>query len=112
MITSKFYGVGQECSAIFFNKILCSVCVRKDRKSTRLNSSHVRISYAVFCLKKKNKLKLSKIIPTHHTNLTLTPHQLLSPSHHNLTTLHTHFSYAIHLPLVTTDSVPYQPYDY
>src|SRR3989442_8168584 len=30
--------------------------VRKDRKSTRLNSSHVRISYAVFCLKKKNRL--------------------------------------------------------
>src|SRR3989442_7508393 len=27
---------------------------RGDRKSTRLNSSHVRISYAVFCLKKKN----------------------------------------------------------
>ena len=25
-----------------------------DRKSTRLNSSHVKISYAVFCLKKKN----------------------------------------------------------
>src|SRR5690554_6108115 len=30
-------------------------CVNSsDRKSTRLNSSHVRISYAVFCLKKKN----------------------------------------------------------
>src|SRR3989442_11010114 len=28
-----------------------------DRKSTRLNSSHVRISYAVFCLKKKKKRK-------------------------------------------------------
>src|SRR5690606_41251689 len=27
---------------------------RQDRKSTRLNSSHVKISYAVFCLKKKN----------------------------------------------------------
>src|SRR5690349_23103881 len=27
----------------------------KDRKSTRLNSSHVEISYAVFCLKKKTK---------------------------------------------------------
>src|SRR3989442_10653487 len=27
----------------------------EDRKSTRLNSSHVRISYAVFCLKKKNQ---------------------------------------------------------
>src|SRR5690349_13412887 len=31
--------------------------VRVDRKSTRLNSSHVEISYAVFCLKKKNKKK-------------------------------------------------------
>src|SRR5690554_7902471 len=30
-----------------------------DRKSTRLNSSHVRISYAVFCLKKKKKKKIS-----------------------------------------------------
>src|SRR5699024_11220395 len=29
----------------------------QDRKSTRLNSSHVSISYAVFCLKKKNKLQ-------------------------------------------------------
>src|SRR5690554_6507479 len=29
----------------------------EDRKSTRLNSSHVRISYAVFCLKKKKKTK-------------------------------------------------------
>src|SRR2546430_12476785 len=28
--------------------------VRRDRKSTRLNSSHSQISYAVFCLKKKN----------------------------------------------------------
>src|SRR3712207_8557406 len=28
----------------------------RDRKSTRLNSSHANISYAVFCLKKKNKL--------------------------------------------------------
>src|SRR5436305_11642519 len=28
---------------------------RQDRKSTRLNSSHVRISYAVFCLKKKKQ---------------------------------------------------------
>src|SRR5207253_10505329 len=33
----------------------------KDRKSTRLNSSHVAISYAVFCLKKKKKTK-NKII--------------------------------------------------
>src|SRR5207302_8935001 len=31
-----------------------------DRKSTRLNSSHVKISYAVFCLKKKKKKKKHK----------------------------------------------------
>src|SRR5438874_6697470 len=46
----------------------------KDRKSTRLNSSHVEISYAVFCLKKKKKKKskiknkrktLKHIIPTY-----------------------------------------------
>src|SRR5699024_12292363 len=30
----------------------------QDRKSTRLNSSHVSISYAVFCLKKKNKKEI------------------------------------------------------
>src|SRR5690349_24208333 len=30
---------------------------RQDRKSTRLNSSHVETSYAVFCLKKKKKTK-------------------------------------------------------
>src|SRR5690625_1744973 len=33
------------------------VVKREDRKSTRLNSSHVAISYAVFCLKKKKKQK-------------------------------------------------------
>src|SRR5690606_41877564 len=31
---------------------------RADRKSTRLNSSHVKISYAVFCLKKKKRIKV------------------------------------------------------
>src|SRR6266542_6236416 len=34
-----------------------SPCPRRDRKSTRLNSSHGSISYAVFCLKKKKKNK-------------------------------------------------------
>src|SRR5699024_12551473 len=37
---------------------------RPDRKSTRLNSSHVSISYAVFCLKKKNRARTAK---TSHT---------------------------------------------
>src|SRR5437660_2062961 len=39
----------------------------KDRKSTRLNSSHVAISYAVFCLKKKKKKqKQNKEITSYH----------------------------------------------
>src|SRR5471032_3484543 len=33
---------------------------RRDRKSTRLNSSHITKSYAVFCLKKKKKIKDEK----------------------------------------------------
>src|SRR5437667_6849214 len=33
------------------------IALSTDRKSTRLNSSHITISYAVFCLKKKNKKK-------------------------------------------------------
>src|SRR3712207_8902068 len=41
----------------FHGRVRCSVhqLVRQDRKSTRLNSSHANISYAVFCLKKKKK---------------------------------------------------------
>src|SRR5690625_6708282 len=34
--------------------------ISQDRKSTRLNSSHVAISYAVFCLKKKKKNKIER----------------------------------------------------
>src|SRR3712207_8698583 len=45
----------------------------RDRKSTRLNSSHANISYAVFCLKKKNNnpisqlLELFDVLPYHHS---------------------------------------------
>src|SRR3712207_8501443 len=46
--------------------------ITRDRKSTRLNSSHANISYAVFCLKKKNTL-LSHVFlltsPYHHPHL-------------------------------------------
>src|SRR2546430_7126227 len=38
----------------------------EDRKSTRLNSSHSQISYAVFCLKKKKKTKKT-LLPIQHT---------------------------------------------
>src|SRR5207248_3909955 len=50
-----------------------------DRKSTRLNSSHRTISYAVFCLKKKNinRLRLWQLIVT--CGISLRTHQL--PDH-------------------------------
>src|SRR5690554_8106112 len=47
----------------FQNKAFYSIYEMQDRKSTRLNSSHVRISYAVFCLKKKKSNKLSYNAP-------------------------------------------------
>src|SRR5258707_3346122 len=40
-----------------------------DRKSTRLNSSHANISYAVFCLKKKNNCKC-RLSVLHHSVIT------------------------------------------
>src|SRR2546430_12819606 len=46
---------------------------RGDRKSTRLNSSHSQISYAVFCLKKK------KTIPPHIHDLTSVTRAIISP---------------------------------
>src|SRR5690606_40277771 len=40
----------------------------RDRKSTRLNSSHVKISYAVFCLKKKTDTIRGELTPHDPTN--------------------------------------------
>src|SRR5687768_17955478 len=42
---------------------------RADRKSTRLNSSHGYISYAVFCLKKKKKKKIKSITKQQNTTI-------------------------------------------
>src|SRR3712207_7801964 len=39
-----------------------SFCTAQDRKSTRLNSSHANISYAVFCLKKKKNINPSMCV--------------------------------------------------
>src|SRR5260221_9171925 len=48
----------RKCSG---NRRQRSVVERIDRKSTRLNSSHTVISYAVFCLKKKKKKTQTKV---------------------------------------------------
>src|SRR2546430_7223639 len=51
----RFGGIG----ALFDHQFVC-ICwvsaLEGDRKSTRLNSSHSQISYAVFCLKKKKQI--------------------------------------------------------
>src|SRR5690606_19701810 len=49
-----------DIAASRFPKNVIRVSEPTDRKSTRLNSSHVKISYAVFCLKKKNKRQQNK----------------------------------------------------
>src|SRR2546427_2709712 len=46
-------GVGHHPAHI--DRVECRCTLPEDRKSTRLNSSHSQISYAVFCLKKKKK---------------------------------------------------------
>src|SRR2546430_4742232 len=64
------HGAGAETEQIpaRFCHLQPSIQRMRDRKSTRLNSSHSQISYAVFCLKKKKKtkqfIKLSKNIIT------------------------------------------------
>src|SRR5256885_12446478 len=53
----------------------------RDRKSTRLNSSHLVISYAVFCLKKKKKPTFSLSSQTLPPNGSSTPHYSDTPLH-------------------------------
>src|SRR2546430_4899315 len=48
------------CSSAFLIPSACRCQIGEDRKSTRLNSSHSQISYAVFCLKKKNRRALHR----------------------------------------------------
>src|SRR4051812_49593304 len=54
----------------------------EDRKSTRLNSSHMSISYAVFCLKKKNKISATREL-RHRLHTTDADTALQSPTHQN-----------------------------
>src|SRR5437773_4813558 len=49
--------------------ILCGRSSSEDRKSTRLNSSHITISYAVFCLKKKKLKRLPEHLTTEKEQL-------------------------------------------
>src|SRR5690348_17550936 len=53
-----------------------------DRKSTRLNSSHPSISYAVFCLKKKKQLKTDIIVSQPRFDIAETLVALTPPTRH------------------------------
>src|SRR3712207_6857797 len=53
-VRSQFF----ETAAHVLGNTQAQIRLVKDRKSTRLNSSHANISYAVFCLKKKNHIYL------------------------------------------------------
>src|SRR5437773_7266491 len=66
-------GIEKSCE----DKTYSQAITLTDRKSTRLNSSHITISYAVFCLKKKKK----------NTTHTYTKHTHHNTPHH-ITTLH------------------------
>src|SRR6267143_2694690 len=50
---TTLFRSGRPCCAAVAGCSSAAPCGRRDRKSTRLNSSHSSISYAVFCLKKK-----------------------------------------------------------
>ena len=62
MVEQFALALDLELSILFVTETVCIVdCdLQLDRKSTRLNSSHVVISYAVFCLKKKKKKKRNR----------------------------------------------------
>src|SRR5688500_19231966 len=53
--------VSQVFKGDVLEKLPGRMAVGQDRKSTRLNSSHLVISYAVFCLKKKTEMKQAEI---------------------------------------------------
>src|SRR2546429_3149510 len=74
MVRSSFHSV----SSFHLIAVLARVqCANGDRKSTRLNSSHGYISYAVFCLKKKKVAIAHSVIIT---LLCLPPSYLTAPS--------------------------------
>src|SRR3712207_8993732 len=64
VVTVEGHGPGARAQIDFGDQVMWLVLRHADRKSTRLNSSHANISYAVFCLKKKNKTTRS---PTSET---------------------------------------------
>src|SRR2546427_8401011 len=62
----QIYGTLMDVQPVFrerYLSLLDQLSKTQDRKSTRLNSSHSQISYAVFCLKKKKKITERLLTP-------------------------------------------------
>src|SRR5256885_11102184 len=90
-------SIGQQGSSFFSCHTRCAVFTKpalpcldsvtfnstiiKDRKSTRLNSSHLVISYAVFCLKKKKQDMLNMILQSFVDDIACTPDDCLLIHH-------------------------------
>src|SRR5437868_9113499 len=68
--------------------------IARDRKSTRLNSSHVSISYAVFCLKKKNTKHNSSRL---RILLLQSPHRTSHVTYYELVIIHDPSAHCIHI---------------
>src|SRR3712207_7783309 len=68
LLTSRILGIPL-IAGLSYEVIKWAGKNRRDRKSTRLNSSHANISYAVFCLKKKHRSlrhSLQLLVPIRH----------------------------------------------
>src|SRR5690554_529657 len=94
----KRKGAPEPSGAPFASAIKAIDQILIDRKSTRLNSSHVRISYAVFCLKKKSTSSLSPAAAS--------PCRLISSF--NPTTTPDVYTLSLHdaLPILVTGAAP------
>src|SRR2546427_3420606 len=69
-LTAVKYGYNLQPAGAWSSPLALTSNVVKDRKSTRLNSSHSQISYAVFCLKKKKNKRMMHASAHSTTELT------------------------------------------
>src|SRR5437899_4971754 len=80
LVVISVYEFLDALKQIFEVAVLASVDhfpFERDRKSTRLNSSHLGISYAVFCLKKKNYIYLQATAAYNNTPLPVTSYTFI-----------------------------------